>query len=181
MIEFVPKQWENTFFAWMRDIQALVHLPPACGGGTGFRPGTGRTASVFVARDEAGAQAARPMRITAGLRPASCRTRMSWTPGSAPHLWPFSTLGWPEQTPELQQILPDRRAGDGVRHYFLLGGPDDHDGAAFHGAMCRSGPCIYPRPGARRTRPENVQIQGQRDRSAEPDRCLWRRCVALLR
>jgi valyl-tRNA synthetase len=28
-IQFVPKQWENTYFAWMRDIPRLVYQPPA--------------------------------------------------------------------------------------------------------------------------------------------------------
>ena len=55
-IEFVPKQWENTFFAWMRDIQPWCisrqlwwgHRIPAWYGPDG---------AVFVARDEAAAQA----------------------------------------------------------------------------------------------------------------------------
>jgi valyl-tRNA synthetase len=34
------------------------------------------------------------------------RTRTCWTPGSAPALWPFSTLGWPEKTPELARYYP---------------------------------------------------------------------------
>ena len=54
---FVPKQWENTFFAWMRDIQPWCisrqlwwgHRIPAWYGPDG---------EVFVAHDEAEAQAA---------------------------------------------------------------------------------------------------------------------------
>ena len=54
---FVPKQWENTFFAWMRDIQPWCisrqlwwgHRIPAWYGPDG---------SVFVAYDEAEAQTA---------------------------------------------------------------------------------------------------------------------------
>ena len=31
---------------------------------------------------------------------------MCSTPGSVPRLWPFSTLGWPEETPELKNFYP---------------------------------------------------------------------------
>ena len=31
---------------------------------------------------------------------------MCWTPGSAPALWPFSTLGWPEKTKEVARYYP---------------------------------------------------------------------------
>ncbi len=34
------------------------------------------------------------------------RTRTCSTPGSPPALWPFSTLGWPQQTPELARFYP---------------------------------------------------------------------------
>ena len=40
-------------------------------------------------------------------------------------LWPFSTLGWPDDTPDLRTLLPDQRAGHRLRHPVLLGGPDD--------------------------------------------------------
>jgi valyl-tRNA synthetase len=48
-------------------------------------------------------------------------------------LWPFSTLGWPDETPELKRYYPDRRAGHRLRHHLLLGRPDDDDGPALHG------------------------------------------------
>ena len=34
--------------------------------------------------------------------------RTCWTPGSRPALWPFSTLGWPDKTEDLRDVLPDR-------------------------------------------------------------------------
>ena len=40
-------------------------------------------------------------------------------------LWPFSTMGWPEHTPELAKFYPTTRAGHRLRHPVLLGGPDD--------------------------------------------------------
>ena len=42
-------------------------------------------------------------------------------------LWPFATLGWPDDTPELRAFYPtdflDHRAGD----HLPLGRADDHD------------------------------------------------------
>ena len=43
-------------------------------------------------------------------------------------LWPFSTLGWPEQTPELKTYYPDLDARHRPRHSVFLGRPHDHAG-----------------------------------------------------
>ena len=40
-------------------------------------------------------------------------------------LWPFSTLGWPDETADLRALLPDVRAAHRLRHPLLLGRPDD--------------------------------------------------------
>ena len=40
-------------------------------------------------------------------------------------LWPFSTLGWPDDTDDLRTVLPDQRARDRLRHPVLLGRPHD--------------------------------------------------------
>ena len=40
-------------------------------------------------------------------------------------LWPFATLGWPEQTPELAGVLPRQRQLDGARDHPALGEQDD--------------------------------------------------------
>ena len=78
---FVPKQWENTFFAWMRDIQPWCisrqlwwgHRIPAWYGPDG---------TVFVAPRRHPPPPPRPSHTTA--TPAiSPRTRTSSTPGSA--------------------------------------------------------------------------------------------------
>ena len=53
-------------------------------------------------------------------------------------LWPFSTLGWPEQTAELARYYPGDVLVTGLRHHLLLGRADDDDGPAFHARMCRS-------------------------------------------
>ncbi len=100
---FVPKQWENTFFAWMRDIQPWCisrqlwwgHRIPAWYGPDG---------EVFVATDEAEAlvlAAAHYGVATALTQDADVLD--TWFSSA---LWPFSTLGWPDKTVELERYYP---------------------------------------------------------------------------
>src|SRR5205823_884571 len=100
---FLPRQWENTFFDWMRKIQPWCisrqlwwgHQIPAWYGPDG---------TVFVAETEEDArqQAAEEYGNEVELRrdPDVLDTWFS----SA--LWPFSTLGWPEPTQELARYYP---------------------------------------------------------------------------
>jgi valyl-tRNA synthetase len=98
-IKFVPQQWENTFFAWMRDIQPWCisrqlwwgHRIPAWYGPDG---------AVYVARSAVEAQA----KAGAGVVLTQDEDVLDTWFSSA--LWPFSTLGWPEQTPELGKYYP---------------------------------------------------------------------------
>ena len=100
---FVPRQWENTFFAWMRDIQPWCisrqlwwgHRIPAWYGPDGH---------VFVEKTEAEAQVA----ARAHYRRDEPLERDpdvldTWFSSA---LWPFSTLGWPQDTPELARYYP---------------------------------------------------------------------------
>ena len=102
-VQFVPRQWENTFFAWMRDIQPWCisrqlwwgHRIPAWYGPDGH---------VFVALTETEADA----QATAHYGAATELTRDpdvldTWFSSA---LWPFSTLGWPEQTADLARYYP---------------------------------------------------------------------------
>ena len=41
-------------------------------------------------------------------------------------LWPFATLGWPDETPDLDELLSERRQRDRPRDHLPLGGADDH-------------------------------------------------------
>ncbi len=100
---FVPKQWENTFFAWMRDIQPWCisrqlwwgHRIPAWFGPDG---------TVFVERTEAEAIAA--ARAHYGRDEPLDRDEDVLDTWFSSALWPFSTLGWPGQTPELARYYP---------------------------------------------------------------------------
>ncbi|WP_270936485.1 valine--tRNA ligase [Falsiroseomonas oryzae] len=100
---FVPRQWENTFFAWMRDIQPWCvsrqlwwgHQIPAW-----YAP----DGEVFVARSEA--EAAEMARAKLGRDVALTRDPDVLDTWFSSALWPFSTLGWPEKTPELAKYYP---------------------------------------------------------------------------
>ena len=100
---FVPRQWENTFFEWMRNIQPWCisrqlwwgHQIPAWYGPDG---------TVFVAETEA---EARPRRKrNSGARSTLRRDEDVLDTWFSSALWPFSTLGWPEETPELARYYP---------------------------------------------------------------------------
>ncbi len=100
---FVPKQWENTFFAWMRDIQPWCisrqlwwgHRIPAWYGPDG---------EVFVAKD--GEEAAALALAHYGRVETLAQDEDVLDTWFSSGLWPFSTLGWPEQTPELARYYP---------------------------------------------------------------------------
>jgi len=98
-VKFVPQQWENTFFAWMRGVEPWCisrqlwwgHRIPAWYGPDG---------AVFVAHDKSEAQALAGPGVTLTQDEDVLDTWFS----SA--LWPFSTLGWPEKTRELAKYYP---------------------------------------------------------------------------
>jgi valyl-tRNA synthetase len=98
-VKFVPQQWENTFFAWMREVEPWCisrqiwwgHRIPAWYGPDG---------AVFVAHDEGEAQA------LAGPGVALTQDEDVLDTWFSSALWPFSTLGWPEKTRELAKYYP---------------------------------------------------------------------------
>jgi valyl-tRNA synthetase len=100
---FVPKQWENTFFAWMRDIQPWCisrqlwwgHRIPAWYGPDG---------AVFVALSEAEAET--EARAHYGRDEALTQDEDVLDTWFSSALWPFSTLGWPEPTADLARYYP---------------------------------------------------------------------------
>ena len=93
-------------------------------------------------------------------------------------LWPFATLGWPDETAAAARVLPDDGALDRARHPLPVGRADDHDGPALH----RGGPVrgrLHPLgdPGARRA--AHVEVARHRHRPARRDRPPRRRRGAL--
>ncbi len=100
-IRFVPDNWKNTYFEWMRNIQDWCisrqiwwgHRIPAWYDEQG---------NIYVARTE------QEVRSTHNLPDDLPLTQDedvldTWFSSA---LWPFSTLGWPERTPELEKFYP---------------------------------------------------------------------------
>lgn len=99
-IQFVPKQYENMYFSWMRDIQDWCisrqlwwgHRIPAWYDDAG---------NVYVGRDEAEVRAKHNLG-DANLRQDDDVLDTWFSSG----LWTFSTLGWPQQTDFLKTFHP---------------------------------------------------------------------------
>jgi len=99
-IQFVPKQYENMYFSWMRDIQDWCisrqlwwgHRIPAWYDEAG---------NVYVGRDEVEVRAKHNLGDIA-LRQDEDVLDTWFSSG----LWTFSTLGWPQQTEALKTFHP---------------------------------------------------------------------------
>jgi valyl-tRNA synthetase len=119
---FIPKNWEKTYFEWMENIQPWCisrqlwwgHQIPAWYGPDG---------RVFVAEteDEAVSRALAYYTETGAINEAQARDMARHPEKRTPFLtrdedvldtwfssalWPFSTLGWPDKTPELARFYP---------------------------------------------------------------------------
>ncbi|SMQ63693.1 valyl-tRNA synthetase [Devosia lucknowensis] len=100
---FVPQQYENTYFAWLENIKPWC-ISRQLWWGHQIPAWYGPDNEAFVAYDEAEARAAaekhygKPVELTRD--PDVLDTWFS----SA--LWPFSTLGWPDETAELKRYYP---------------------------------------------------------------------------
>ncbi|MSP41775.1 MAG: valine--tRNA ligase [Alphaproteobacteria bacterium] len=100
---FVPRNWEKTYFEWMHNIQPWCisrqlwwgHQIPAW-----YAPG----GEIFVAATEAEALAAAREKFGTDIPLQRDEDVLDTWFSSA--LWPFSTLGWPDETPELARYYP---------------------------------------------------------------------------
>ncbi len=100
-IRFVPEQWAKTYFEWMRNIQDWC-ISRQLWWGHRIPAWYDREGNCYVARSEAEA------RERHGL-PADCELSQdedvldTWYSSA---LWPFSTLGWPEDNARLRTFYP---------------------------------------------------------------------------
>ncbi|WP_338883554.1 valine--tRNA ligase [Xenorhabdus sp. TH1] len=100
-IQFVPKQYENMYYSWMRDIQDWCisrqlwwgHRIPAWYDAQG---------NVYVGRDEE--EVRREHNLGADITLTQDEDVLDTWFSSG--LWTFSTLGWPEQTDALKTFHP---------------------------------------------------------------------------
>ena len=100
-IQFVPKQYENMYYSWMRDIQDWCisrqlwwgHRIPAWYDAEG---------NVYVGRSEEEVRQENNLPADLVLKQDEDVLDTWFSSG----LWTFSTLGWPEMTPELKTFHP---------------------------------------------------------------------------
>jgi len=100
-IKFVPEQYSNMYMAWMRDIQDWCisrqlwwgHRIPAWYDADG---------NIYVGRSEDEVRAKNNIAADVELKQDE-DVLDTWFSSA---LWTFSTLGWPEQTPELKTFHP---------------------------------------------------------------------------
>ena len=101
--KFVPENWEKTYFQWLENIEPWCisrqlwwgHQIPAWYDDQG---------NVFVAHSEEDAKA--QARAKHGKDVALTRDEDVLDTWFSSALWPFSTLGWPDETPELKRYYP---------------------------------------------------------------------------
>jgi valyl-tRNA synthetase len=98
---FVPENWSRTYFEWMKNIHDWCisrqlwwgHRIPAWYDGAG---------NVYVGYDEADVRTRHGLAATIALTQDN-DVLDTWFSSA---LWPFSTMGWPDKTPELARYYP---------------------------------------------------------------------------
>ena len=134
-VRFVPEGWVNNYLGWMRDIKDWCisrqiwwgHQIPAwyclpCGRERGTLLETAHGVGASAEGGKLPSPTVKTVTLTPEAKPIVARTQ----PASCPDcgrsdwvrdpdvldtwfssaLWPFSTLGWPDQTPELKTFYP---------------------------------------------------------------------------
>jgi valyl-tRNA synthetase len=101
--KFVPENWEKTYFNWMENIQPWC-ISRQLWWGHQIPAWYGPDRKVFVALSEAEAQSEADKNY--GKKVELKRDEDVLDTWFSSALWPFSTLGWPDETPELKRFYP---------------------------------------------------------------------------
>jgi len=120
--EFVPKNWEKTYFEWMENIQPWCisrqlwwgHQIPAWYGPDGKvfveeteEEAVAKALAYYAETDVITVMQGHDMALDPDQRePFLLRDEDVLDTWFSSALWPFSTLGWPDQTPELERFYP---------------------------------------------------------------------------
>ena len=174
-VRIVPDNYKRVYLDWMHNIRPWCvsrqlwwgHRLPVWYGPEGEE---------IVAESEAGA---RELAAERGVDPDSLRQETdvldTWFSSA---LWPFATLGWPDDSRPFAGLLSDQLPHDGARDHLPLGRADGDDGDRVRGRHPVPRRVRAPgHPGARR--PADVEEPRHRDRSAGGDRGPRRRRAAL--
>jgi valyl-tRNA synthetase len=119
---FVPKNWEKTYFEWMENIQPWCisrqlwwgHQIPAWYGPDGKvfvaeteEEAIGHALGYYVEQEVITVEQGREMALDRNKREGFItRDEDVLDTWFSSALWPFSTLGWPEDAPEVQRYYP---------------------------------------------------------------------------
>ena len=191
---FVPQNWEKTYFDWMENIQPWCisrqlwwgHQIPAWYGPDGkvFVAETEEEAvshalGYYVEQEVITAEQGREMALDRNKREGFItRDEDVLDTWFSSALWPFSTLGWPDDTPEVKRYYPTDVLVTGFDIIFFWVARMMMMGLHFmkRGAVLDR---LHPSPGARREGRQDVEVERQRHRSARRHRRLRRRRAAL--
>ncbi len=100
-IRFVPDNWKNTYFEWMRNIEDWC-ISRQIWWGHRIPAWYDDAANVYVGHDEQSVREKYHLSPELVLRQDN-DVLDTWFSSA---LWPFSTLGWPEQTPAYKTFYP---------------------------------------------------------------------------
>lgn len=100
-IRFVPDNWKNTYFEWMNNIEDWC-ISRQIWWGHRIPAWYDKDGKVYVGHDEAAVRAKHHLDDSIKLTQDD-DVLDTWFSSA---LWPFSTLGWPEKTPEFDTFYP---------------------------------------------------------------------------
>lgn len=100
---FIPENWSKTYFNWMDDIEPWC-ISRQLWWGHRIPAWYGRDGDIFVAASEEEANAQAKEKYGEVVELSRDEDVLDTWFSSA--LWPFSTMGWPDKTPELDKFYP---------------------------------------------------------------------------
>ncbi len=101
--QFIPENWRNVYFQWLENIQPWC-ISRQLWWGHQIPAWYGPDRHIFVAHDEQEAQALAKKHYGEAVELTRDEDVLDTWFSSA--LWPFSTMGWPDETPELKRYYP---------------------------------------------------------------------------
>lgn len=100
-MRFTPEEWQNTYFRWLENIQDWC-ISRQLWWGHRIPAWYDSKDNIYVGKDEADIR--QKYKLTDDVKLRQEEDVLDTWFSSA--LWPFSTLGWPEQTPDLKLFYP---------------------------------------------------------------------------
>jgi valyl-tRNA synthetase len=100
-VKFIPENWDKTYYQWLNNIEDWC-ISRQLWWGHRIPAWYDENDKVYVGLDEANVRARHKLAANVSLRQDE-DVLDTWFSSA---LWPFSTLGWPSNTPELKTFYP---------------------------------------------------------------------------